>query len=1283
MYALAESIAEKLCEIAIKKENQYESFELVFKNALSDILDAITLTDREKFTISISTSQFPSLSFNCYIRKRREQNGASQQEIDTALSEFLEMDDLLYTIGAHSELDMLLELARQALAFLPIRTKFIKERFLLFVTQLRLIYDNSRLEIEEYLVRCLTHEASAENSRDNAEGNRNLTAALISRRPFATSLPHTIGSSRPLQFESTDPILNETYEGLLDSIRQGFHDQTPETMQRSAKLIVQKLRHHYSVEYFETDRFESKEEQVQLLYELLLGSELTRGIVPSYFLQQAESILNSTVLRNERLFPQEEQMEEVPMAIENLRARLFLEDELVELVTNVKTVVNLLNEYDPQFHPQFPFIFRDYVNLVYEEFRDVADQSDFLYIEKLSNLVDQMSEYEANDEDIDGDIIREIIEDFHYNQGFLTSAYRDSTLLMRLAMRHYTTSFECMKRYFKYWNDKTISLITLESALQNRLTQKNLVLMQQNFTRWYDRYMKTQKLSKQAGIYSSKKLIAKVLKDYWIVKLINHGELESQTRKSILNRCFKKWHAKYVFISENELRLQSIYNRGILSATFQQLKSKTAQIQLNYALAKGICQNLDERTAIIVKRDFLHRWHQALDNQIQHSSPLSEKDFVLSKKLAKLNAVANRHLTSKVFGLWRKRMELQQIYLRSVKNNRQNLKKVLLKEWKTKFELQKRYLSAISEQDYNLKHSAFKFWLAHKAQSEKARQFLRANTLKAHFKAWVLARKKRQASFDRLTKLEYFKNWKLNAVSLEFRMRLKKEHLELSLEAWISKWHQINANKEKAAAALTLNLKSDILKQWISRVQMNEEFALVANLHIARRFYTTWRDRMLIKQEMETQSQNFQKGFALNDRISLKTLLKVWRAKLVARFEDYSNDAIISFDQTVRQRGTLLVFLQYWKARTVDQMLKQEELNMRLQEYNVINPALEHHLKLWKSKLLRNDELEAMSENFNTAVLHKKFLVVWYEKLVLKVNYLDELAEELLNQKSYSTSVEYLRKWNLKYVKTYKRNLQTCEMFQEKWNLAKARCLLQVWRHKAFHEDKTHEEPDAYGDANTSIFYSSLSPLAKKRGSFFEGHSYLHTPIKKQVGAPFTPSSRIRRTSPSRLHDANQRMNSDKIDALINHYKKAHNSKESRTKRQNQTSPLRLQDVRTIRLSPPRRNNNGLDSYGLPSKPPAPQFESILTRESSPRATSSPFEPNNYQRLPSPLPLAEIDPSILSTAKRLRRFRPLVIPNNYDGDEPQPSPVTQLKERLAKASKSASRNESQVISTDA
>lgn len=140
-------------------------------------------------------------------------------------------------------------------------------------------------------------------------------------------------------------------------------------------------------------------------------------------------------------------------------------------------------------------------------------------------------------------------------------------------------------------------------------------------------------------------------------------------------------------------------------------------------------------------------------------------------------------------------------------------------------------------------------------------------------------------------------------------------------------------------------------------------------------------------------------------------------------------------------------------------------------------------------------------------------------------------------------------------------------------------------------------------------------------------------------------------------------MTSDKMGALINHYKRAR----GKQKGLYQAGSMNLQYSANLRLSPPRPST----TYSqLPTKPPAPRFETILSLDASPEATSSPFEPRGYKKIPSPLPLADIDSSILSTAKKLKRFRPLIVPHSEKEADMSASPAAQLKERLDHAANS-------------
>lgn len=1257
--------------------NEEPMYALHLKKRALDVLRLVCLHDKHWVKINITTSQFPPLTVICYCREAAvgDPQDIHQMVRENPYSESpSNFNDLLLALSTTSAPDG--------------RPRHVKQNFkntisLLnrYVRLVRQIYIDSKSQFAEYLGQCLIHEYTlAKNLNKQVDEITDETEQLASaldlliNKTEATETDSIFEYRAPssnhselLNFSCNNEALNKAYEavlhlGLLKPENQ-FYSSVPSLV----KVMLQTIEKYHQVECMEIESFENREDQLRLFYELFLGSEDGPGLIPAYQARRAEAILDTISFPGEYESPDEgiEPHLEASIIAGALVAEGFLGQELEEIVSNLNTVVNVLNEYDPQFHPHFPFIFKTFIFLVYEEYNEHACAEDYQYIEEVTELVGQIREYEATEDDMNGEVIRSITDHLHFIQGFLTSSYQKSTSLMRLANKLWSSSCELKKRIFRRWNDKTITVIHLDNILQLFSPNDSTKILRTKFDLWFDRYKKLLMLSSHASSYSGKKLIARVLKDLWIPKLIHIGDLEYQSLRILLKRRFSAWHTRNIKYLEMQKSLQSFYNRNLMVTYITHFKNRHESLKQDHMKASSLGLIVRKNTDTIILRHMLQKWHKGLDapSSLATTNLSSPKDWVLSEKLSALGGIESRYLMAKHFKVWQKRMAMQSLYTKCSEVNSKHTKLFIFNLWRNAFVLKGLQLQLEEKQDRKLAKSIFAHWREQRQRNMLAYSHHKKLVLNKCFKQWRLIHGMKNASLDLLSRVIYFNIWRLKAVSSGLRDSVKSRSLHTFFAAWRTKAIRRRENEAKSVTVARINYQKAMLALWKSRMDINEELGSFAQHTFKRAFFERWKKKYSNVKISEKAAKSFQGGKRLfNDRHLLKTYVRIWKNLVVLRFEAYSDGVISSFNQRVRLRGTLSVFMRHWQKRVAIANTKQRRLEHLFQQHNKASPALAPVLDLWIEKSRRNHEHDDVSRAFYETVLYKKILVVWYEKLMVKVQYLDELADNLINQKSYATSLDYLQKWTLKYIKTYKRNLQTCDMFKEKWDTSKARSLLQVWRHKTFHKEsleKVHDED--YAEANTSIFFSSLSPLAKKRGSFQESHSYLHTPVKKQVtSTPFTPSSRIRRTSPTRL-DTNHKMTSDKIDALINHYKKA----KDRRGGNRHISSLKLQDMSTVRLSPPRRRNN----YStLPSIPPAPRFERIL--ESSPKATSSPFEPGNYQKLPSPLPLADIDASVLSTAKKLKRFLPLVIPKGESPEESNASPVLKLKERLENASRS-------------
>lgn len=1261
---------------------QQDHFESAFENVLAHLLDLVSFKDKHKVRITIRTSQFPEFQFTCYCNVPRHDTSEPDLRQLAQYKPSNHRDSIFHSLIRNLSNEGHFRSRRPKREYNQIISEI--SRFFELLMQL---YDASRLEISEFLSQCLSYEyALALDLDQNFEKASNTTEqlmdaldGLMGKLPsedhsdsifdYKASSSSQGTSKELLNFESSDSILNQAYESLLRLALLKPASLFSDRVTSFVKVILQLLENHYLIEVMQVPAVE--EEKIQLVYELFLGSDRFSGLVSRQWMRVAEEILDSTTLweGDESSFhiPEIEGSNNFLSHIDTtLNAKGYLKEELAVLVSNLNTVVNLLNEFDPQFDPHFAQVFKTFIDLVYFDLLNLATAQDYTYIEKLTELVHQISEYESNEDIMEGDVIRGIIESLHFMQGFLTSGYHDSTLLMRLSTKVSFSDFKTKKATFRRWNDKTVTRTHLDMLYQQYLENSKEEMLQRSLTTWYNKYKKFVNLSSQAENYSRKKLVARILKDSWIQKLVEYGDFEYQSQKFHSKRMYDNWVSKMRGIQKMKKTLMKFYKTNILTTSFMQLKHRYQRLQNNESKAVDFYHEFEGRCGIIIKKFILKRWHEMLDSKFitSKSTVLDSRDFVLSKKLIALSDIEKRTLLIKYFRFWLRMRALSQLSSKADMNNRRLKKYFFFGVWRRALALHTLSRSFTKKSERELKLSAIKLWTERKNQKLQALKFYRENLLRVVFKKWNLKHRKFGTS-QMLLKVEVFKLWKLRTLSLDMTKKLKKKVLQQSFSTWVIKYRRNRDNLKKAFEVRTQNLKRAALTFWITRARLHEEYLAVAELNVQRRIVQNWKKRYVLIKSLERMIKSFQGGRSLYDKQLLRVFFELWRSQMQARFEIHTRDALLTFENSVRRKGTILVFFRYWKRRSKNAHSRQVELGSRLAYFERISllhaPLFSH----WKERLDQYQEFAQMSDEFYKAVLNKKFLLVWYERLVLKVNYLDELAENVLSQKEYVISSEYLQKWNLKYVKTYKRNLQTCEMFKEKWNLSKARSFLQMWNYKTFNKETARKDKDAdhFIEGNTSVFYSSLSPLAKKRGSFLDGHSYLHTPVKKQISQPFTPSSRIRRTSPSRLLDTTLKMTSDKMGALINHYKRAR----GKQKGLYQAGSMNLQYSANLRLSPPRPST----TYSqLPTKPPAPRFETILSLDASPEATSSPFEPRGYKKIPSPLPLADIDSSILSTAKKLKRFRPLIVPHSEKEADMSASPAAQLKERLDHAANS-------------
>lgn len=913
-----------------------------------------------------------------------------------------------------------------------------------------------------------------------------------------------------------------------------------------------------------------------------------------------------------------------------------LEPLLEHLASNLDAVVSILNEYDLDFDPLFPRCFRHYLFLVHHDLVPWASHTDHRYINHVASTVNAIIDFDGSPVN-ESSLVRSIVHDLHHMQFHLTLP---QTLLMRLALKEVDNLHQVAKTAFSVWNSRLLDAAQLQVLCdESFIPTLDRRISKRYFSAWYNKRTRFSHLKAQAADYSDKRLAAKYFNSYWIEKLLAIARAESQSDAFRMRPVLRVWKSRYFSIRALDSQLRDYAEARALGAAFSTLRIKQKALDSLQLLARDFYAQSSAKSDTVLLRNSMALWTRKL----ALSSP-SPPDL-LSRKLSVLSGLGLAFTMRKYLRLWRGRSTLFEVAGQFEQKSRARFKNKFFSLWKLRLQSHDVSRSFVLQRDKRLISNAFRSWKFAVDDQRRASTFSKKSSLALTFKLWKLKARLNVSEGlhqRRLLKLT-LNSWSLAVLAQHFQLKSQVNLEAKAFRSWADAHQDHTQNIAKAREVYDRNLIQHAISSWVSLLALNQELAVVANLNLQRKFLQTLASKCAkYKQCATLANQLLKNGKTFDDRLIIVFYLRNWKERYMERYEDISRKAASDFESKVRNKNTLHVFFKFWHQNLRQLIKRQQVLEQRLYSSSGFNEMGRIYFDHWSERVVSHRQAMERSADFYTTLLHKKYLLAWYEKYVAKVDYLLDISDDLRNQKDYICLLDNLRKWNLNLIKHVKRNNQTCTMFREKWEKANMKSLFQLWLHKTRQREFTlgDDEEEEFVEANTT-FGSNLSPLSRKyprsgSASMFDTASYLNTPVKKQVQGLFTPQNR-KGPSPTRLQETNQRMKIDKMDALINHYKLAKKSS-------NTGSRL----SKAVRLSPPKLTYS---VSHLPVKPPAPRFETHSS-SSSPEATSSPSSS-----------VGEPEISLLNTAKKLKKIKPLVIPPQKESEFRLTS-VSKLRARL-------------------
>lgn len=1252
-------------------------FETILRRTVSNVFTLLELT-RPPHHLDIYTSVYESRLFIYYTQSSAPHAEINNQNI------YLYLQGVAVEQSGQSVFDQLLHiLAESHGSQRPPRLRqsfsVVISRFSDLVRFLLQLQADTENDLVDFLTRCFVYEHSY-ISRLNSQLHEKI-ASENDTQLMVLALDSFIRKTLSEPASDVDSIFTHdhppsdsalTFECLDESFSRLYHVFLQLALSKSldsfsldafsyVKVMVKFFKVTYEVDFFEHDFHEFQDLKLDRICDFYVGSETSEGFVPSKFRVLAKNIIKEMYETSRYYITAEPDTEgRIDLEATNEETEYppkFLNDDLIDLASHLDDLVSVLADFGLGFDLQFSRTFQTFVRFVAQDFSEDALPEDLQFILAVNETVAIIINYKIQDSDVEGDLIRSIIYDLLEMQSRLLSDLPNLTLLMKAARENIKAEDILKRQVLREWNHKMISVHQLESIYTDKVEEKaERDLMKRKLSIWYNKTVRFEKVQLQAASYSVKKTMAKVLSRFWLQKIIFVSNATAQADMQSLKHVFKLWRKKYDHFLEKRKNVMDLTAIHLMRRVWSLWTTKYQDVVALHDISLDFFQEARKRKDYQVVGNTFGAFKKKFEKvQFTYTNHFDKEEY--SRKLSKLESIEFQVKTGKYLRNWIQKFKNEKSLREITSRSQYHYKDKVLTMWMKKFKLRK--LGRLLEKNTNkiLLSTSLSLWKVITDDRAKADSFQAYALNQKVMRLWrlKLIEAKGRSKVDHNVMSAVFKKWKVQVL---FTRRQRDTNSDLAnevIQEWNHKTNVIRSNGEIAVNVFNTNLLKQHLRQWYSRYRMVLELNSIADLNFQRKHLDKLAKLYNVLCANDQKADNFLAGqLPFSQRILLSAVISKWGESYLRMFNNHTQKAVCSFEERIRTPGTLSVFLNHWKCKKTYNDQKQRQLEYYCQHHLDTSATKRAIFTNWIELSRRRLNDTERSSEFYITLLSKRFLLIWYEKFVTKVDYLDDVGQHMIDQKDYLRLVEFLRKWNLRYIKNVRRNQQTREIFTEKWQKAHMRSIFEIWLHKM--RGRSPDSMYDFTEADTT-FGSNYSPLAKKNpklpsgSSILDSQSYLSTPVKKQVKSPSTPFTRGKGPSPTRLQETNQRMKFDRMDAMITRYRLAKGASKNDI----------LRPSTATKLSPPSRR----PKVQIPERPPAPLFEGI-SRSTSPNATSSP------SATPGPIehtnPTSISDDSILNTAKKLHRIRPLVVPPDDDIEDFQYSSTSRLRERLTSQS---------------
>lgn len=979
-----------------------------------------------------------------------------------------------------------------------------------------------------------------------------------------------------------------------------------------------------------------------------------------------------------------------------------------QLLSNVERLIPQLNDFHFDFDPIFSPSLKLFITNLNSQ-NEIVQADDLNYLNRLISLINDIVEYENDDASNNGGDIYQTALLLYEHHKLLSPTFlaqlTESTLLMRYCSNLASRCQTQKRGILKKWNLHILRLSQLEYTFETSwkpYTAKSLT--ETVFSLWYRHWSRLIRMDMAAASYYNKSTQVKIFLSKFVSRLRQLQAQEQKSDRYRLQRLVNRWKRKASIHNDQYMVAQKHYDKTAVSSTYHLWKYKSDMLSVLASRSLEVSADFENNRNKLLLQSYFASWYDRMNSPLDGSNSM----VYLTDKLRKLDMNADGFQLKKYFKKLKLELQLAQNSAKVHDLHDDILVTFFFNKWSAMYKLKQLSLAFEGERNRQIKDNALTHWSHITKLNAAAVNFNTKRQLKNGMREWKLqfiakgARSQGQSGSMRpgtkepMISLElapnahlklYFKKWLLSHKSRNLTQTHSKHLQALFFEHWKrsqAKNREMNQLSEKLQDRI---ISQRYLRTWNNMTNFQHSLLHVSDVHHLSKFWAKLQGKMEVYNgEFEQKTIDFHSKYPIRARYSLadETLLRgtihMWQQKYERQFQQAAHWKVSHFQDEIVANNRKARYLVDWVLKYNSVKTKNVELSMKCDEFLAKSSIKRTIFQTWSKKAHRVSNINHLSLEFQEKLLRKKYLFIWYDKYLDKAQHLNEICQELIDQKDLRRQRDILSEWSMKYIKFITRNQQSCDLFIKRWEASRMRSIFDLWIYKT-QASSPDSKSNVFLDTSSESFIENESPLAlrnrppsKPTMSDQVELSYLNSPIKTNTLPPDTPQENTN-ISPSRIQTS-IRMKNEKIQALREHYGRVRlvsrprklikdtNPPQISSQTSSQTShtnpnPPRPYSFLSTRLSPPKRP----DFSSTPKKVAArPGISPRTSRYSAQNSTTDTTAWEDEFDLKPPVQTVMTQDEI-ANAKRLRRITPIFIPESEEDPEPKLSPVLTVRKK--------------------